>query len=77
MVNVRDWLSNLKIRASWGQLGNQDALTGTENDYYPAINSYNLDGKYPFGGSLNTGYYKKKHRLATISWEKATTWGVE
>lgn len=71
MENTRDWLSNLKFRASWGQLGNQDAL----DDYYPAINTYNLGASYPFGGSLNSGYYQSAYKLSTITWEKATTWG--
>lgn len=72
MENTKDWLDNLKIRASWGQLGNQDALS----DYYPALNTYNLTAKYPFDGSLNTGYYQSSYHLSTISWEKATTWGI-
>lgn len=39
MESAKDsWLSGLKIRASWGQLGNQDALSGSNNDYYPALN---------------------------------------
>lgn len=77
MESAKDsWLSGLKIRASWGQLGNQDALSGNNNDYYPALNTYNLDSKYAFGGSLNSGYYQQKYRLETISWEKASTWGV-
>ena len=25
---------------------------------------------------LNSGYYQRKYRLETISWEKASTWGV-
>ena len=75
MKNIK-WLSNAKLRASWGQLGNQDALSGSNNDYYPALNTYNLDSKYAFGGSLNSGYYQRKYRLETISWEKASTWGV-
>lgn len=77
MESAKDsWLSGLKIRASWGQLGNQDALSGSNNDYYPALNTYNLDSNYAFGGSLNSGYYQRKYRLETISWEKASTWGV-
>lgn len=77
MESAKDsWLSGLKIRVSWGQLGNQDALSGSNNDYYPALNTYNLDSKYAFGGSLNSGYYQRKYRLETISWEKASTWGV-
>ena len=72
MEDSRSWLSNLKIRASWGMLGNQDALS----DYYPALNVYNIGATYPFGGSLNSGYYQSSYKLSTISWEKATTWGV-
>ena len=51
MENTKDWLNNLKIRGSWGLLGNQDALT----DYYPWMNTYNLDASYPLGGALQSG----------------------
>ena len=71
MEDSKNWLTNLKFRASWGQLGNQDAL----EDYYPALSTYNLDVTYPFGGALNSSYYQKAYRLSTISWEKATTFG--
>lgn len=77
METLRDnWLSSLKIRASWGKLGNQDALSGSANDFYPAMSTYDLDSKYPFGGALNSGCYQRKFRLETISWEKASTWGI-
>ena len=68
----KGWLNNLKLRASWGMLGNQDAL----DEYYPAINTYSLDTAYPIGGALKSGYVQSGYKLATISWEKATTWGV-
>ena len=72
MEGTQGWLDNLKIRASWGLLGNQDAL----DDYYPWMNTYNLDAKYLLGGSLQSGYYQKGYKLPTITWEKARTWGV-
>ena len=72
MESSKSWLNNLKLRASWGQLGNQDAL----NDYYPWMNTYNLNAKYPFGGQLTPGYYQGSYHLETISWERSTTWGV-
>lgn len=72
MAGTRSWLDNLKLRASWGKLGNQEAL----NDYYPWMNTYNTSATYPFGGALNSGYYQKNYHLADITWEKATTWGV-
>lgn len=81
MENLKDsWLSSLKIRGSWGQLGNQDALgdgTPTGGDCYPWMNTYNLGAKYPFGGSLVTGYYQGSYKMASLSWEKATTWGID
>ncbi|MDR0687386.1 MAG: TonB-dependent receptor [Prevotellaceae bacterium] len=65
-------LDNLKIRASWGLLGNQDAL----DNYYPYLNTYNLGATYPFDGTLYSGYYQSSHRIETISWEEARTVGV-
>lgn len=72
MAGTKNWLDNLKLRASWGQLGNQDAL----NDFYPWMNTYNLGATYPFDGTLTPGYYQSNYHLSTISWEKSTTWGI-
>lgn len=72
MAEAKSWLGNLKLRASWGQLGNQDAL----NDFYPWMNTYSLDASYPFDGTLTPGYYQSNYHLETISWEKSTTWGI-
>ena len=68
----QDFFQNLKLRASWGELGNQDAL----DDYYPALVSYAITGNYPFGGSLNTGVTKTAHKLSSIGWETTTNVGV-
>lgn len=72
MESTNSWLDNLKIRGSWGLLGNQDALT----DYYPWLDSYNIGANYPFNGSLRTGYYRGSYKLPSISWEKSRTWGI-
>ena len=72
MENTREWLTNLKIRASWGKLGNQNTLS----DYYPWMNTYSLGASYPIGGALQSGYYQSSYKLSTISWEKARTWGL-
>lgn len=79
MERSKSWLDDLKLRASWGQLGNQDALSGKQDgtsDYYPWMNTYKLDGSYPFGGQLMQGYYQGDYHLSTISWERSTTWGI-
>ena len=60
-------------------LGNQDALsdgTPTGGDFYPWLNTYNLGANYPFGSALTTGYYQSNYKIADLSWEKSTTWGI-
>ena len=78
MENTRDWLNNLKVRGSWGLLGNQEALSDnhSRSDYYPWMNTYSLGANYPFGGSLTSGFYQENYNLATITWEKSRTWGI-
>ena len=60
-----NWLTNGKLRASWGELGNQSGL-GTN---YPfaltvATNQYTV-----FGGVLNPGYAPVNYALNDITWE--------
>ena len=69
------WLNNGKLRASWGQLGNQSGL-GTN---YPfaltvATNQYTV-----FGGVLNPGYAPLNYALNNITWEstKMTDFGTD
>lgn len=72
MKPAEDWIQSLKIRASWGQLGNQDALT----DYYPWLVTYAIGKNYPFDNSLNTGVTKTAQKLSSISWETTTNAGI-
>lgn len=72
MESTKNWLQSLKLRASWGQLGNQDALS----DYYPALATLYIGKNYPFNGSLHQGITQTAHKVESISWEKSTNWGV-
>ncbi|MEG1649799.1 MAG: SusC/RagA family TonB-linked outer membrane protein, partial [Rikenellaceae bacterium] len=72
MSGAKNWLNNMKLRGSWGKLGNQDALS----DYYPYMPTYDLSPNYPFEGSLNQGAAQTAAKLETISWEEATNWGI-
>ena len=72
MTGTNDWLNNLKIRVSYGLLGDQSAA----GDYYPWINTYNLGGSYPLGGKLETGYYQSAFKIESFSWEKSRTYGI-
>lgn len=65
-------INDLKIRASWGKLGNQDALT----EYYPAIPTLSLGLDYPFNSAINSGAAIVNARNTAITWEEATTTGI-
>lgn len=67
------WLSDLKLRASWGMLGNQEAFS---TDFYPAISNYSTGYNYPLNGVLQSGYALAGHKLPNITWERTTTQGI-
>lgn len=69
-----EWINNLKIRASWGQLGNQ------EIGDYAFYNTYMFGQNYTFGNTLVSGIsINDKMSNAGISWEKTdqTNIGVD
>ena len=61
------WLSNLKLRASWGQLGNQ--LIGT----YPFASIIGLGANYILGNAPANGAAQTDMANRDISWESSTT----
>ena len=58
-----DWVDNLKFRASYGQLGNQNIGN------YPYQNVLSLGENYTFGGNLVSGARLTTLSNANISWE--------
>lgn len=61
------WLNNLKLRASWGQLGNQNI------GVYPYQAVMENEGNYTFdNSSLSTGYAQTKYANRNITWETTT-----
>ncbi len=69
---IKHVVNDMKIRASWGKLGNQDALT----DYYPAIPTLSLGYDYPFNSAINSGAAIVNARNTAITWEEATSTGI-
>ncbi|MGV8138924.1 MAG: TonB-dependent receptor [Mangrovibacterium sp.] len=61
------WLDNLKIRASWGRLGNQ------EIGLYPYQSVYSLNQNYTFGGSVASGIAQTAVANSDIEWETTTS----
>lgn len=72
--SLRPTINNVKLRASWGQLGNQDVGQG----YYPTVSTLTLgkDYNYPFGGSIQAGAYTRYAANPNLMWEETTTWGI-
>ena len=63
-----DFVSNLKLRGGWGQLGNQDV------GFYPTLTLYEINGNatYPFGGTndgTSPGYSVVNRGDPSITWE--------
>ena len=71
MESAREVLTDLKLRGSWGILGNQEV-----NDYYPYINTFAVTAKYPFNNSIASGAAQTENKIENISWEKTRTWGI-
>jgi len=65
-----DLISNLKIRASWGRLGNQNI-----SDFWPYLTIINQNNllSYNYGGKLAPGAAITNLVDDNISWEKTTT----
>ncbi|QIH32968.1 TonB-dependent receptor [Sphingobacterium sp. DR205] len=73
MEFAKSTFSNIKIRGSWGRLGNQSAL-----EYYPSIPVIGLgrDYSYPFNNVIYPGATLKKANKRSITWEKTRTWDL-
>ncbi len=65
-----DWIDELKIRASWGTLGNQNVGT------YPYQNIVALGQNYSFGGALSPGAATTRLSNADITWETTTSTNI-
>ncbi|MDR1683678.1 MAG: TonB-dependent receptor [Candidatus Symbiothrix sp.] len=68
MANIP--IDNLKIRASWGKLGNNTI------DSYAYQANYDSGAKYPLGGSLNNGLVQTALSNGYLVWETTTTGNI-
>lgn len=63
------WLNNLKVRASWGKLGNQNIGNYPYQDVLDAV-------KYNFGGTVFQGFTQTALTNTDIMWETTTSTNV-
>jgi TonB-linked SusC/RagA family outer membrane protein len=84
---LKRWFSELKLRGSWGQLGNQtlkqityaSANSGYANNNYPYITSVNAGQNYTLGGptpNIAAGVAPVNGSNPNIKWETTTETNV-
>ena len=72
-----NWVDELKLKASYGTLGNQNILnTNGSANYYPYQNVLNTGFNYPFGGVITTGVARTTITDTTLHWESTRTQDV-
>ena len=71
------WLSNGKLRASWGLTGNN--RTTTPYDYYSQISTLPGDSNsydYVFNGQIVSGYFPSNMSNDKLKWETTEQWNI-
>ena len=75
MENTKNWLDNLKLRVSYGSVGNNggdDATLISEYEYQSTYGS----SMYPLGGKLTSGLASTSIANSLLSWETSTMTNV-
>lgn len=80
MKGTQEWLNNLKIRASYGEVGNDVyKVNGVKQRFlYQAVWTQ-ISNDYFFGTTGNTGIYESQYPNYAVTWERAKKFnlGVE
>ena len=64
------WMDYLKIRASWGQMGNDKV------DAFQYLTAYTFDNPAILGGGIESGLWLLRTANPNITWEVANTYNV-
>lgn len=77
MEGTKDWLNNLKIRASYGQVGN-DVYTknGVKQRFLYEQKWSQISNDYYFGTTGQTGVYEAQYPNYGVTWERAHKYNV-
>ncbi|MDH7463196.1 TonB-dependent receptor [Chitinophagaceae bacterium 26-R-25] len=65
------FISNLKLRASWGILGNESI-----GSYYASTDQLGLDKTYNFANTLQTAAYVSVMANKQTTWERSRQWDI-
>jgi TonB-linked SusC/RagA family outer membrane protein len=67
------WLTDLKLKASYGVLGNQNIQTNGVQNYYPYQRTLNTGVNYPIGGTVAPGVALTQLTDPNLHWESTRT----
>lgn len=76
MESTRDWLSNLKLRASYGSTGNDLNVSNAEIGYFDYLQQYTTGGSYIFGDKLANTITPGATPNLNLTWATSKTWNV-
>ena len=77
MSGTKDWLNNLKIRASYGQVGNDIYMVNSVKQRFLYEQKWTqISNDYYFGTSGNTGIYEGQYPNYGVTWERANKYNV-
>lgn len=72
MESTRNWLSNLKLRASYGQVGNDIyQINGVQQRFLYEQKWSQIANDYYFGVNGQTGIYEQQYPNYGVTWERA------
>lgn len=72
MASTQEWLNNLKVRASYGEVGNDIyTVNGTSQRFLYQEKWSQISNDYYFGSSGKTGIYETQYPNLGVTWERA------
>lgn len=76
MESTRDFMNNLKLRASYGSTGNDLNVSNEEIGYFQYLQQYNLGGAYIFGSNLASTITPGATPNPNLTWATSKTYNV-
>lgn len=77
MQNTSNWLNNLKLRASYGQVGNDVySINGVKQRFLYQEVWTQINNDYYFGDTGYTGVFESQYPNYMVTWERANKYNV-
>lgn len=77
MEGTQDWLNSLKLRASYGQVGNDVyQVDGVKQRFLYEQKWSQISNDYYFGNTGKTGIYEAQYPNYAVTWERANKYNI-